>query len=1086
VSEEKTMRARRICVIAAAAALALFALPPAAQGAAGDIDVSEFTVTPLASAIAPDPTQAGAHPNMRIFMRFCDKNLPDAGRGAGCTTDQKVAPLKDFTLHLPPGLLGNPTAVPICPTFLFLAASCPPESAVGHSLSIVSPTLGGENQLDTPIFNVQTLGLEPARLGTTALGSNPPGPFPILIGLRTADAAGESAGASGDFGVDSTLRDLPLRLGVFGAKVVQIDTVLCSQAPCAPTDRLDPSTVQPLVLPGVTPEPFFVNPTSCAKAANLTLETRSYQTSTITTQTTNKTQHWEDTTQPPDGTLDTLVTDPRTDAFVPSGCTDVNATSPTPKDTPAPGANPPFNLNVDVTPENRVAGAPSGYHVLLHYPDYANDTIWQSQLRDAEVTLPEGVSLATGGGIGLEACSSQQFYGGADFAHRTNDPVHCPPGSQIGTLKVKSPALPQELEGRAFFGPPTAPGQPTAASPWKLFLLIEGAGLRIKLPAGDVTLTDSGQIKTVFKGNPQVPFTTFELDTRGVADGNPVLSNPSDCETHSGSAVLTSWGDTTASTPTLIRTPTVKMTTGCPPKPFQPVIEDASAVPSQAGASSVSHLLFNVPDGNQLMRTLKLSLPPGAVGSLAAAQLCPAATVNALASNPAVNCPVGSKVGTIKTTVGSGTGLLTTPGSVYIGEATQPGDAASFVIVVPAKVGPLDLGRVVLVNRATLRPTDTGVDVVSPDIPKILDGIPLPIRKVEITVDRPGFFLNPTSCDKKQFVATFTSYESPTVASATFPTQATGCENLAFHPNLRLIGGGEGLTDKDAHPSLKAIVTQDPGQANIAKANVILPDIIRPNVPQIQKPGVLCSDITGNTCPPTSQIGTANVITPVLPFALSGPVYIVLKAGNPLPNLVVFLRGGGLEVKLNASNGFSGIKIQNIFDGLPDVPQARFELNVKGGPTGILNAFSDLCTTKPLPKFDATFTGQNGKVVKETPRFESDGCISSSARVSISGRRVKMSRSGIVGIRVTCPPGTVACRGTLKLQTANAVKTSKRRKVTLGSKSFSIPAGKTKTVKVKLSKKNQRIVKHYKHLRVRVAAKLKGARTTRRTITVRG
>ena len=56
----------------------------------------------------------------------------------------------------------------------------------------------------------------------------------------------------------------------------------------------------------------------------------------------------------------------------------------------------------------------------------------------------------------------------------------------------------------------------------------------------------------------------------------------------------------------------------------------------------------------------------------------------------------------------------------------------------------------------------------------------------------------------------------------------------------------------------------------------------------------------------------------MLPFELSGPVYVVLEAGQPLPKLGVFLRGGGFEIVLIATNGFQGIRILNIFGAVPD------------------------------------------------------------------------------------------------------------------------------------------------------------------------
>jgi hypothetical protein len=399
-------------------------------------------------------------------------------------------------------------------------------------------------------------------------------------------------------------------------------------------------------------------------------------------------------------------------------------------------------------------------------------------------------------------------------------------------------------------------------------------------------------------------------------------------------------------------------------------------------------------------------------------------------------------------------------------------------------VGPIDLGRVAIVNRAQLRPSDSGVNVLSPDIPNILEGVPLSVRRIEITIDREGFFQNPTGCDTRTFVASFGAYEGGS-ASADFATAATGCDKVDFSPKLRIIVGGQGLTKKDAHPNLKAIVTQGSGEGAIKNARVVLPDIIRPNVPQFQKPGALCTDVelATRSCPAASLIGSATVRTPVLPFALTGPVYIVLKSGQPLPELAVFLRHQGIEVLLRAGNGFSGIRILNTFDNVPDVPQSYFELNVKGGPNGILNAFSDLCTTRPLPTIDATFTAHSGKRVSSTPRLESDGCAEG-AGAAILSKSVRMTRKGVVKVRVRCRKGTPArrCNGRLSLRVSSA----------LARKSFAIKRGKVKAVKVKLSKKAKRAVRHSKHVRVKATVRLRGlstlsssAKNASKTITVK-
>src|SRR6185312_13105015 len=97
-----------------------------------------------------------------------------------------------------------------------------------------------------------------------------------------------------------------------------------------------------------------------------------------------------------------------------------------------------------------------------------------------------------------------------------------------------------------------------------------------------------------------------------------------------------------------------------------------------------------------------------------------------------------------------------------LSEAMQPGDAASIAVRVPAKAGPIDLGQVILMNRVQLRESDNALVVTSTDIPNFLEGVPLPIRRVEILVDRPGFFLNPTGCEPRTLTAVFNGSEGAT------------------------------------------------------------------------------------------------------------------------------------------------------------------------------------------------------------------------------------------------------------------------------------------------------------------------------------
>jgi hypothetical protein len=277
-----------------------------------------------------------------------------------------------------------------------------------------------------------------------------------------------------------------------------------------------------------------------------------------------------------------------------------------------------------------------------------------------------------------------------------------------------------------------------------------------------------------------------------------------------------------------------------------------------------------------------------------------------------------------------------------------------------------------------------------------------------------------------------------------------------------------------AFAPLKAIVTQTDGEANIKTARVVIPDILRPNVPRFQKLENLCNgeQLAARACPRSSTIGNAKVRSPVLPFELSGPVYAVLERGAPLPKLAVFLRGGGFEIVLIATNGFQGIQILNIFPAVPDAAQSYFELNVNSGPTGALIAHKDLCKTRPLPRFEATFTSQSGKAVTSKPRLERAGCDASVSSLSLRSQRVRITRKGVAKIRLRCGSST-RCRGRLTLA---------RR---YGRKSYSIGARKSAKVRVKLSRKARRaVLRSRRGKRVRASVTVTGGRRASATITL--
>jgi hypothetical protein len=91
----------------------------------------------------------------------------------------------------------------------------------------------------------------------------------------------------------------------------------------------------------------------------------------------------------------------------------------------------------------------------------------------------------------------------------------------------------------------------------------------------------------------------------------------------------------------------------------------------------------------------------------------------------------------------------------------------------------------------------------------------------------------------------------------------------------------------------------------------------------------------------------------------------------------------------------------------------------------------------------------------------------------ISRRAVTLTRRGVAAVALTCPGDEVSgpCQGRLTLRTVRKLERPGRaraKRIRLGSRRFSIGAGRTVKVRIKLSKANRRLVTV--HRRVRVGA----------------
>ena len=111
-------------------------------------------------------------------------------------------------------------------------------------------------------------------------------------------------------------------------------------------------------------------------------------------------------------------------------------------------------------------------------------------------------------------------------------------------------------------------------------------------------------------------------------------------------------------------------------------------------------------------------------------------------------CPATSRIGTATVAAGAGSEPFSLSGPVYL---TGPynGGPYGLAVVVRALAGPYDLGTVVVRAAIRVDRRDAHLTVDSDALPTILRGIPLRLRQVDVSIDRPGFLLNPTSCGPK-------------------------------------------------------------------------------------------------------------------------------------------------------------------------------------------------------------------------------------------------------------------------------------------------------------------------------------------------
>ncbi len=644
-----------------------------------------------------------------------------------------------------------------------------------------------------------------------------------------------------------------------------------------------------------------------------------------------------------------------------------------------------FKPSISVESTSAAAGSPTGLNVDLKVPQNQNpEGLAEADLKDATVTLPAGLTVNPSAANGLEACSEAQIgylpSKSAEVGHPqfTPDAASCPDASKVGSVEVVTPLLDHALKGGVYLAAQDA-------NPFKSLLALyiavhdPASGVVLKLPGKVTADPATGQLRATFAENPQLPFEDMKLEFFGGERAS--LMTPQACGQYAASASFTSWAAPDSSV-----SPSVQpfaISSGCAPG-FAPSFT-AGTVSNTAGSFSPFALSFARSDGEQQIKGLTFTMPPGASAKLAGVPECSDADA------AAGTCPESTRIGSVTAGSGAGSNPFFLKGSVYL---TGPYNGGPFgaAVVVAANAGPFHLGNVVVRGSIRIDPRTAQPTVVSDPFPQFVGstGIPTDIRRVDVTLDRPGFSFNPTSCAELHTTGTLTSVGGASAAlSQRF--QAADCARLAFKPSFKVSTSGKTSRKNGASLDVKLSYPKDAmgKYANIRSVKVNLPKQLPSRLTTLQK---ACPEATFNanpaSCPAASRVGTAKAVTPILPVSLNGPAYFVSHGGAKFPELIIVLQGDGVTVDLHGETFISKAGItSSTYRQVPDVPVSAFELKLPQGPYSALAANGNLCKVKGGLKMPTMFTAQNGLQIKQSTPIGVTGCAKSKAKAKTKGNK---------------------------------------------------------------------------------------------------
>lgn len=893
-------------------------------------------------------------------------------------------------IDFPAGMLADVSAATVCSSTNFAANTCPSTSQIGTisaGITVLDLLAGSANGKIYRLAAV-TSG-EVARMGIWLHPDK-------LLGVQAQDLSivasatlrDASAGATDQAGLRATIATLPSSATVVGVDLFSLGSLIYH---VGSTVNFDMTNVDMTLFGTVNGKPFMNNPGTCTGAVKPGMALLNSVGGLV---------------------AQLLPGSGSSSGFTPTGCDSLTFAPTTAMTSVSPNMDTGTGMTVDVN---------------VNDPLPASGNV-KAFAKKVVVTLPNGVEFNPPGAAPLTTCSNAQFAATSSAAET------CPSTSIIGSAAITSPLLTSlgnggTLSGNVYFGDTTG----STSEFLRIFVSVSLNGVRVKV-IGDVDVDDTtGQITTTFDNIPQTPFSKFSLTFNG--GSTAMLRTPRSCSTtaHQLTSSMTAYGDGTPSTSS--PSAALSITGDCHnDSRFAPTVAQSASV-AAAGAGTNLTLTMTRPQGDARFSSANVALPPGLVGKLASVTPCSTANANA------GTCPTSSQIGTVETQSGdSATGAAVLNGQLYLTDAPS-GAIAGLSMKVPAVVGPVNLGNVIVPMKIQLRPSDYGLNIVADSIPTRLQGVPLLLRQMKIVIDRTAgntanpFMINATNCSARSITASLVSDKSSS-AAPTASYQPSSCSTIGFTPSLS-INPSTSLTPAanaapDAASAMTIGVSIPAANAAVKNLTLALPPGVELN-PYSATALQYCSagqfnvgSLAPDTCPTASRLATVSIVTPSV-GTLTGYAYFGAPANNSqvLRLFVMAQAGSGTDairikfagdVDLNATTG----QMTTRFTDLPAVQFTQMTLAFPGGATAALrtprtcgaNALTSTIVSQAgganrTPTASLNVTGGNCDSTRFTPTISTS--VSSSVAAASTNLTTSITRANgdarIAKVQVVMPPG---------------------------------------------------------------------------------